>query len=509
MTSPLGNSKPIKATDPVTPTAELTPGTVVVSQPAIDELISEQDGTLTFPTAPPAEIANLAPGQTFVAPPTAAAPEGILGTVQSISAGASGHYLVDTVPASLRAAFRTMSYSVAGVPPAPPGPLLPGPMLQASAPGITQGNRLGNDGDPTVNLLGGRDGLSGIMSFDITPHASASFHCHGFACLSPRIHADVGATATMHTQLTGSIRGSTSIPLGTFHFGCIYFTVIAIPVAICSSAELSLDISVSASVTIGADAARQHWRVNRLRLQVGLFGAGDAFGERSHGCTGCHDHRDRRDSVRTQALDLHVRRDLRRPGDRRRPHRNDQLPAQPADESLLQTLPIHCAQTETLSPPFLVEPESSVRPPQGNLRLPHGQRCASGSRALHHKIRTFRSLERRRSPWPALMRRAVTLTWRLIGAFLFDSISSSGVFHAGPFGGGRTLTVEATDTLSGLAAATTVTVGVSNVFDPPSNLTFTREGSGERVPWDRADPHGRIPNRRIPCDTAIPHDERV
>ena len=146
--TPVGNSKPMLTSSAVSPTIALADNASVLSQASSDEIVSNDGGKLVFPPrTPPNDVAALVPGDTFVAPASTAAPQGLLVTVQSVSTDAAGHYVVDTVPAAFSDAFDDVSFSVTGIPPAA-APAI----VQATVPGVRGANPSAIPGDPTFNF---------------------------------------------------------------------------------------------------------------------------------------------------------------------------------------------------------------------------------------------------------------------------------------------------------------------------------------------------------------------
>ena len=193
--SSVGTGPALTTATPVTPTVALAAEARVLSAATMRSLVSQTvdsagDGhILTWPASTTFKPV-LSPGSVLVGPPAAAAPQGLLVVVQTVSTSRSGKYLeVDTTPANLGDAFRTLSFSSS------------------------------RDTDPTVTIgpssyqgssLSGSVYFNAAVSISFSINCTASFHIpwDGHVCYSWSASGAVNGSLSTTEQLTLALVGS-------------------------------------------------------------------------------------------------------------------------------------------------------------------------------------------------------------------------------------------------------------------------------------------------------------
>ena len=180
----------------------------------------------------PGEIVVLSGGSVATGGP------GMVVTVQSVSRGPSGDYLVDTAPAEMLQAFSSFSYSYQGNPTAAGGP---------SSYARSHASAASRSVDPSFNWSNGTSHVSGQIN--VTPNLYASASVHLFSA-----SMTVGASVTASESVSGYLDGSTSISLGTIPIFDIAFAVGPIPVELTVDIEPEIDLSGNVTFSEAASA---------------------------------------------------------------------------------------------------------------------------------------------------------------------------------------------------------------------------------------------------------------
>lgn len=233
---------------PVTPDVVAAPGAIELTPATMAALISDDQGVLTWPSPPPAQLAGIQSGSVLDGAPSSAAPDGLLALVQSVAPAGPGGFVVYTTAATLSQAFSTFSYSLAGT---PPGAAAAAP--RARTAGISVVHRDGQDPSINVDVNCGGTGISicGPVAFTPTVSGGAGVVCNGFLCLSQfYAYADVAASISASENLKVGVSGSTTVPLLKLPLGAIpiFLGIVIIP-------EVDVNLAVSGNLSITTSAS--------------------------------------------------------------------------------------------------------------------------------------------------------------------------------------------------------------------------------------------------------------
>jgi hypothetical protein len=266
---------------PVAPTTSAASSTVVLSAATMSALTSDTNGALTWPAPAPAQVSSLATGDTIVAAPAGAAPDGLLDVIDSITT-TSGTYTVTVSPGSLSDAFNALSLSSttdplqdadspdfrdanawfvqpleggAGghfVPTAAGVEVLPGTASPHDTVTFSRDITLGLD----LQQAGGADAsVSGELSFTPSLSLGASVN-HGFADVPDGANLTASASLTAAASIAAGIDGTYHHKIGEIvgdpidvQAGPVPIVVVPkIPVFLTISGKLGVHASVSLSV---------------------------------------------------------------------------------------------------------------------------------------------------------------------------------------------------------------------------------------------------------------------
>ena len=333
---------------------------------------------------------------------------------------------------------------------------------------------LAPDGDPDVPINLVHEGglaLRGILSFDPSFHMGGYFRC-GTLCLSPRIHVEADASLTVAAQVEASLSGSHSFELGEYRFGCICFSIGPVPISIFPKVEVSVDVSAS------RHAHPSQFQQRRSRWRGVSWDSRHGFGSHSSSDASVGGSAEVGSSTSgTVKLVLKpqlcfYRDSVRRPGYRRRRQRHAQLSREPTGPSVLQAVPGDRHRRQFSADLIFWEPGFSVDLAGGDLTCltvnnPPGVVLTITPPKFERQPAGTRSFTATRSDGVSR-----PINWSVTGGASDELITPEGVLNFFGPGGGRQMTVRATDD-TGLSATTTVTVGSSTPFDPPTNVTPT------------------------------------
>jgi hypothetical protein len=459
---------------PVSPTTELTPKAVVLTQSTMNALASDVAGTLTWPAPAPSQVASLSVGQVLVVGSAPAAPDGLLATVQSIFQPSSGTYVIGTTPAALSDAFVDASFAQSG------DPLATGGTFQATAPGVRAIGQPGVTFTTTrtlsIDLQQGPLLVRGTV--DITPTVSVDITLNrGFAGIPDG--ATLSASGKVKETFAGTVGLSfkSTVKSWTFEIGEVDGAPIPIPdPPVVVVPKVTVDLVVSGDISVGFS----------LSVTVGAAISWSSSTDKL--------------SAKNLSTPLHATA-APVPGLALSGSESIGVKITPEAEIDDATGPEIFAEglltgMVNFNPPP-GEPFLSITPEvkmgvgwnidllffAGRLELTLATKTFSpivieaappaflsvtpaDSYVLPGHQLTFTATRSSGGPYP--------LTWSLVGGIQADSISSSGVFTAAA-PAGRSLTVTAKDS-TGLIGKTTVSVGAP--FDPPGNLTATVAPSG-------------------------------
>ncbi|HLX32266.1 MAG TPA: fibronectin type III domain-containing protein [Gaiellaceae bacterium] len=237
--SSAGTGQALTTATPVTPTVTLAAETRALPAATMKSLLSQTvdsagDGhILTWPASTAFKPA-LSPGSILVGPPAAAAPQGLLVVVQTVSTSRSGKYLeVDTTPANLGDAFRTLSFSSL------------------------------RDTDPTLTLTPySYQGASatGSVTFNAAVSMSFSINCSHSVfgiCYHWSASGEVTGSLSASEQLNAVLNAGApvAIPFPSTQLGTQVFAVGYVIVTLTESLDFTLTLTTNPSVTFTETAS--------------------------------------------------------------------------------------------------------------------------------------------------------------------------------------------------------------------------------------------------------------
>jgi hypothetical protein len=459
---------------PVTPTTQLNSNAVVLAQATMDALGSDVQGTLTWPAPAPAQVGSLQVGQAIVGPTSAAAANGVLAKITSITQPTSGTYAVGTTPAALSDVLVDGSYAQNL------NPLTSGATFHATAPGVRAIHRPGAVSfSTTVTLgidleadLGSNTKVHVSGSVDLTPTVTVDLTLQqGFpgvpdgGTIAASGTVDAAASITFQLEVSGA---PLKTEVGEIHGDPVIFFIGPVPVVMLPKVAVflqlggSIAIGVSASVTVGAamvwnsanpGTLQTQNLTTPLRLTAGRVPGLAVSATASIGLVA---------QVETQLYDaagpdVSATLQLTATMDFNPPPNTPFLSLKPSVQLAVglnvDVLSIKGQVSVTLAtlpfPSFVIKSAPTVTMTVGpnNAFVGPGQQLTLS--ATRSDGFTF------------------PVTWSLQGAIQADSISSGGVLTPAP-PGGRSLTVVATDS-TGVSGSATVLVAIAP-FDSPQNL---------------------------------------
>ena len=498
----VGTGPATATASPVAPVTAVSAHTVALSAATMSALSSDtpsSDGSgsvLVWPTPAPGQVTRLTAGQVLVASPAAAAPDGLLDTVASVSTDSTGDVTVTTTAAALTDVFTSLAVATTTNPlaSAPRGAAAPKAAARfvPAAAGIRDLNRVPAatvSYADTLSLgfdyaVGTTTGASVSGELDLTPDLSLTLGLdHGFAGVPDGVSLSASASDTVTDTITVSARTQFSWTLGEIDGAPIDIQIGPVPLVIVPKIPVTLSVSgkiglrVQASVTIGASLSWDSRHASTLttsdistaptitagplpgltttgqlvaRLsvqpQLGIY---DAAGPNIQG-----------DALLTGLVDLNP------------PPGGVYLSVTPSLQLLagldVDLLKVHKSFEVTLATKTF-EAFQILKPPGATLTIsPASPHVLPG-----HTVQFTATRSDGATGHP--------ITWTLTGA-AGDTISSRGLFTAvGP--PGRTVTVYATDN-TGATGLATVTIGTP--FDPVSDLQAAQDATdlGAQVTWN-------------------------
>jgi hypothetical protein len=480
--SPAGTGTPASAGQPVAPQTATTSATVVLTASTMAALGSDANGSLTWPAPAPSQVTSLAAGDTIVASPAAAAPEGLLDTVQSVTQDASGGYVVGIAQAPLSAAFTGLSLASAVNPLGTTGgrqgrfqPTLPGiRVLPRASTGLTFSE------DITLSISYGAGPVSLSGEIDFTPAVGINIALtHGFLGVPDGAMISASASLGVKASLQATLQGSTKVQIGEligapedYQVGPVPVIVVPkVPIFLTASGQISTE--VSASITVGAQATWNSQNPGSLsvrNLSTPLTVSGNPLQNVSASATVGFAEQPQMDLYDASGPDFEVDEDLTATVSPFPPPGGDYFTITPSlsekvgwDVDLLNFHASLEAQIAAQTFPVFAIPA----PPGAFMTVsPANPSVPAGG------TKQFTVTRSSGGPNP--------VTWSLIGN-AGDTISSTGLLTtAAP--SGRTLIVVATDS-TGAVGETTVTVGTT--FSPPQNLQATSalDGKSATLTW--------------------------
>ncbi|HLX49531.1 MAG TPA: fibronectin type III domain-containing protein [Streptosporangiaceae bacterium] len=477
-----GTGTPASAGQPVAPQTATTSSTVVLTASTMAALGSNVNGSLTWPAPAPSQITGLTAGDTIVAAPAAAAPQGLLDTVESVSQNASGGYVIGVAQAPLSAAFTGLSLASAVNPLSTEGgirgrfqPALPGIRV---LPRVSTGLTFSEDITLSISFGAGPVQISGEIDFTPTVGMNIAL-THGFLGVPDGAIISASASLGVKASLQATLQGSTKVQIGElvgapedYQVGPVPVVVVPkVPIFLTASGQISTE--VSASITIGAQATWNSQNPGSLsvkNLSTPLSVSGNPLQNVSASATVGFAEQPQMDLYDASGPDFEVDENLAATVNPFPPSGGDYFTITPSlsekigwDVDLLnfhasieaeiaaQTFPIFAIP----APPsaFMTVTPANPSVPAGGTKQFTATRSSGG-------------------PNP--------VTWSLIGN-AGDTISSTGLLTTvAP--AGRTLIVVATDS-TGAVGETTVTVGTT--FSPPANLQATSalDGKSATLTW--------------------------
>jgi hypothetical protein len=249
---------------PITPTTQLAPDAVMLTPATMAALASDVNGTLTWPASAPAQIQSLTSGDTIVGPAAAAAPEGLLAQVASVSESGSGDYTVQTTSANLTDAFTDLSAASSGAP-----PNLEASEIQPSVPGVrvmAVPRIAGGNAPPELSFqIALKDGSSTIGGqFDLTPQFAFALKINqGFADIPDGVSVAASATLAVQGQVNVTVSGTAkewviaTLRLPPIPVGPVEVTP-TFPLEITASGQVSFGISFTQTIGAGMSWSSQN-----------------------------------------------------------------------------------------------------------------------------------------------------------------------------------------------------------------------------------------------------------
>jgi hypothetical protein len=237
---------------------------VVLSPESMAALVAAHtDGSLDF-ADPPAQVSGLSPGAVLVAGAGPQTPDGLLATVLSVTA-TDALTTIATRPATLDEALGEATFGFSGTPavddavftPARPGVR----MMQSSSASLSGTLKFGISRNLYKDSLGHAITVNGTAS--ITPRLSFAASIHCCVHVSTRFSASLTAKADLTIDAAVSHGIEVGYTLGQVRLPSILIQVGPVPVLITETLSISLiargtvsaglDVSVSASATLGVD----------------------------------------------------------------------------------------------------------------------------------------------------------------------------------------------------------------------------------------------------------------
>lgn len=231
----VGLGKTLTTSSAVTPTVKLDPNTQVLTSGQMENLLgqrvdSAKDGHIFTWPAGTVFAKALTPGMIIIGSAGPKDPEGLLAIVQSVSTRNSAKVIeVDTTPATLGEAFRTMSFSFSSDPPL----TLP------------------------FNYAHDDFSVTGQVVLSASVWLSFSFNCTATAfgiCYQWAAAGEAGASMNASENLVATLNGSVTIPITSIDLGTEVFFVGPVPVTLSQSLDLNLILS-STGVTLTSSAS--------------------------------------------------------------------------------------------------------------------------------------------------------------------------------------------------------------------------------------------------------------
>ena len=470
------------AGQPVAPQTATTSSTVVLTASTMAALGSDANGSLTWPAPVPSQITGLTAGDTIVAAPAAAAPAGLLDTVESVTQNGSGGYVIGVVQAPLSAAFSGLSLASSVNPLSTPGggqgrfrPALPGiRVLPRASTGIT----FSADITLSINVGVGPVQVSGEIDFTPTIGINVAL-THGFLGVPDGAIISASASLGVKASVQATLQGSTKVEIGElvgapedYQVGPVPVIVVPKePIFLTASGQISTELSES--ITIGVQGTWNSQNPGSLsvkNLSTPLTVSGNPLQNVSASASVGFEEQPQMDLYDASGPGFEVDENLTATVNPFPPPGGDYFTVTPSlsekagwDVDLLnfhasleaeiaaQTFPVFTIP----APPgaFMTVTPASPSVPAGGTKQFTATRSSGG-------------------PNP--------VTWSLIGN-AGDTISSTGLLTTvAP--AGRTLIVVATDS-TGAVGQTTVTVGTT--FSPPQNLqaTSSLDGRSATLTW--------------------------
>lgn len=267
----VGTGLAVSAIDPVSPDAESTAATVVLTPATMAGLASDQNGVLTWPAPAPAQLTSLKKGQVMVAAPASSAPAGLLDTVKSVKPTSGGGYSVTVTPAALTDAFSNLSLSSSSDP------------VGTGTGSAGTGAAFFRPAAAGVRVLAYRrpTALAGVtLSRDVTlgiDFGSGSAKVSGELELNPSVALDVAlthalgvpdgakmtasATMTAKASVAATLHGSQTKKIGEIDGSPETLAIGPIPVVVVPKIPVYLTVSgqvgtsATASITVGGEVS--------------------------------------------------------------------------------------------------------------------------------------------------------------------------------------------------------------------------------------------------------------
>jgi Fibronectin type III domain len=251
------------AGQPVSPLTSTSSSAVVLTSATMTALSSDENEQLTWTTPVPTQVTALKVGQVILAGPAAAAPQGLLDTVESVTKESSGSYVVGIAQAALSQAFTGLSLAstlnplaTSSEPATTFHPALPGIRLIKPALSVSFSREL------VLGIEYGSGPLKVSGELDVTPSVGVDIAVTtGF--LDVPNGADVTASASVGVKaaLSATLEGSLSRKIGEIDGDPEYYQIGPVPVVVVPKIPIYLNASgkittqVTASIKIGAQAS--------------------------------------------------------------------------------------------------------------------------------------------------------------------------------------------------------------------------------------------------------------
>jgi hypothetical protein len=251
------------AGQPVAPQTATTANTVALSATTMAGLSTDSGGKLIWPAPAPAQVAALKVGEVLVAGPAAAAPHGLLDTVESVSKSSSGTYVVGIAQAALSDAFTGLSVSSNQNPLNGAGSR---PAFHPSVAGVrilrATSKSLSFEQDLTLGIDLGTGPVHVSGELDLSPSVALNIALTKDFIGVPD-GALVSASASLHAEasVAASLQGDKEWKIGEidgapedYQVGPVPVIVVPkVPIYLTASGQISTD--VHASITVGGAAS--------------------------------------------------------------------------------------------------------------------------------------------------------------------------------------------------------------------------------------------------------------